>query len=215
MLKAAIFDMDGTLMDTEIIWHKAWQKVNKEFNLGVKEEVLETFIGMPKQNFEANVDKFFPHGVDLEKMRPIREQFYKDYEAKYGVAIKPGVIETLNFFKEKGIRLAVCTSTFWEKTERTLKKAELFDQFDLIYTGDNVKIGKPNPEIYLNTLEKLGVKADECIAFEDSSFGVIAAHAANIKTYFIKDIREPNEEAISKMYKRLNTIDEVIKDYGR
>ena len=212
MVRAAIFDMDGTLLDTESIWHQSWQLANEEFELGIDDNLLRSFIGMPKQTFMEMQRKIFPSKIDMYAVSKRRYEYYQEYVEKNGIKIKPGVSVLLNYLQNKKIRLAVCTSTFEELAIPALKIAGLYECFELIVMGDGIKKGKPNPEIYLKTLKMLNEKAENCIAFEDSMYGVQSAVNAGIKTYFIKDINDLDEYTYSLIHRKLNTIDEVIEE---
>lgn len=214
MINTAIFDMDGTLLNTEVIWHEAWKLVNQKMSLGLSDQTLKSFIGMPKQTFDRLIPALFPSDCDWEMLRRIRLAYYKEYCETKGILVKPGVEHLLLYLKQRGYLLAVCTSTFESQSIPLLKNSGLYDYFDLIVSGDGIIYGKPNPEIYLKTLALLEKKPSECIAFEDSSFGVMSASQAGIKTFFIKDINEPTPQAQRYMFKRLQRIDEVIEELG-
>ena len=211
-LKAVIFDMDGTLVDTEIVWYKAWKIVNQEFSLGLSDEVLRSFIGMPKQTFDEILDQLMPKNIDMKKINDFKKSYYDCYEDVYGISVKPGVIQLLEYLKENKIRMAICTSTFKYRAIPTLKKVGLYNYFELIKTGDDVEKGKPDPEIYIKTLKLLDLNANECIAIEDSAFGVKSATSAHLKTYFVKDINDLDGESYKLIEKRLNTVNELIKE---
>lgn len=211
-LKAVIFDMDGTLVDTEIVWYKAWKIANQEFSLGLSEDVLRSFIGMPKQTFDEVLDRLIPKNIDMNKINDFKKSYYDCYEHVYGIGVKPGVIQLLEYLKAKKIRMAICTSTFKYRAIPTLKKAGLYNYFELIKTGDDIKKGKPDPEIYIETLKLLGLDANECISIEDSAFGVKSAVSAHLRTYFVKDINDLDDESYKLIEKRLNTVDELMKE---
>lgn len=214
MIKTVIFDMDGTLIDTEIIWHQAWQKANREYGLGLDEATMRSFIGMPKQTFDLILPKLLPQGIDMGPIRKMRTDYYEWYKKEYGIQVKEGVFKLLDYLKSKKFRLAICTSTFAHLTFPVLKQTGLYDYFEVIVTGDEITNGKPDPEIYLKTLQLLGEKAENCIAVEDTAFGIKSACAAHIRTYYVKDINDIDSETEALVCKRLNTIDEIIGEIG-
>lgn len=211
-MKAVIFDMDGTLVDTEIVWYKSWQLANKEFHLELSENILRSFIGMPKQTFDEVKEKIFSNKVDLEAISLFRQSYYDCYKKMIGIEVKSGVRRLLNYLRSENIRMAVCTSTFSDRTFTTLKDARLFDYFDVVVTGEDLVKGKPDPEIYYRTMKALDLTVDECIAIEDSCFGIMSAARAGLPTYFVKDINEIDEKCLSLVKKRFHTIDELIDE---
>lgn len=205
-----VFDMDGTLLSTEEIWNRAWIEANDRFKLKFDKDFIKTFIGMPKQNFELTVKPLIKYDGDYHEILTFRREYFYKYVDKNGIKIKPGVIRLLEHLKNNGNKIALCTSTFEDDVLKWLKMTDLYKFFDVIVTGDEIKNGKPDPEIYLKTLEKLGESADNCFAFEDSEYGIKSATSAGIKTYYIKDINDISDDVRKLIYKELKQIDELI-----
>ncbi|MEA4874922.1 MAG: HAD family phosphatase [Anaerorhabdus sp.] len=214
MIKAILFDMDGTLLDTEGIWNKAWTAVEEKYGFMFDPKIKDSFIGMPKQKMLEIKDSIIPSHLDYDEIQNFRVEFFHEYTSSHPIEIKQGAFECLNFLKSKGIKAIVCTSTYKERAIPWLKDAGLYDYFDDIVTGDIVKVGKPNPEIYEITLKKNHLHADECLAVEDTTVGVLAATGADLKTFYIKDILDISNEAYAKIYKQLDNLGEIIKEIG-
>lgn len=107
--------------------------------------------------------------------------------------LRPGVREMLHFFKVNNIPCGVASSSYQPVIHRRLSKAGVLDQFLHITSGDEVARGKPNPDIYLLALQRLGAAAQDCIAFEDSELGAQAALAAGLNVVVVPDLKQPSD----------------------
>ncbi len=128
-----------------------------------------------------------------------------------GVPLKPGLLHLLSYLKkEHHYKTIVATSSTRDRVDKILKQAHITDYFDDSICGDEVTKGKPNPEVFLKSCEKLGVKSDEAYILEDSESGIMAAYSANIKVICVPDMKYPEAQYASKCYKIVETLDDVI-----
>ena len=126
-------------------------------------------------------------------------------------SIKKGLKELISFLKSKNIKIAIASSSSFEKIHTRFGEANLdIKVFDYIIGGDMVTIPKPDPQIYLKSCEILNVKPENAIALEDSDSGIKAAASAGMKAILIPDIKEPSEETVRLAYKKLDNLLEVI-----
>ncbi|MGR5108500.1 HAD family hydrolase [Vibrio jasicida] len=190
--QAAIFDMDGLLLDTERVCMRIFKEACEAQNLPFFEEVYLTIIGRNAAGVEAIFRKTY--GVDLDRLHNEWRTRYDAVVKHQAIPVKDGVVELLEWLKEKGIPTAVATSTAKEVAQKKLELAGLSKYFDNLTTGCEVSHGKPDPEIYLLAASRLNVDPTKCIAFEDSNNGVRSAVAANMVTFQIPDLVEPCEE---------------------
>ena len=182
--RAVIFDMDGTLFDTERVYRSCWLAA------GVPLEVYLSFIGT-QEGFV--LQKLSENGLDAHAVMAERRRRTAEVLAQ-GIPVKPGVHRSLQFLAEQGILRAVATSTRLETACDYLDRSGLKDMFTEIVSGAGLKNGKPAPDIFLITADRLGVSPEECIVVEDSFNGVRAGKAAGMRTVMIPDLVEPDEE---------------------
>lgn len=196
-LKALLFDVDGTLADTERDGHRvafnlafADADLDWDWTVDIYEDLLTVTGG--KERMKFFLDKYKPNfeePEDLTKyiadMHKAKTAHYTDLLSKGKIPLRPGVERLLNEARERGYRLAISTTTTPENVDALLTHTlgkESLDWFEVIAAGDIVPAKKPAPDIYNWAMEKMNLTADECIAFEDSRNGVLSSLAANLKT---------------------------------
>lgn len=180
MIKALIFDFDGTIIDTETAWYVAFRNAYKEHDVELTLEMYSQCIGTSLKTF--NPYEYLITDLNL----PIdRDEFRESVQLQHATLmqneqIRPGIKQYLESAQEAGLKLAVASSSKRDWVEKHLDMLGLKDYFEVISTADDVSTVKPNPELYTKTLELLGVEASEAIAIEDSPNGAYAATAAGI-----------------------------------
>ncbi|KJR30642.1 phosphatase [Vibrio navarrensis] len=189
---AAIFDMDGLLLDTERVCMQVFEQACHAQNLPFYKETYLSVIGRNAAGIEAVLREAY--GDDLDRLHAEWRQRYNQVVFHEAIPVKAGVIELLQWLKAQQIPTAVATSTQKEVASVKLKLAGLDHYFDSITTGCEVSHGKPDPEIYLLAASRLKIAPERCLAFEDSNNGVRAAVAAQMITYQIPDLVEPCAE---------------------
>lgn len=180
MTKAIIFDFDGTIIDTETAWYKAFQAAYRKHDVDLSLEMYSGCIG-------TSLHKFNPYEYLITDLKlPIdRDKFREAVHLHHSLLMeweemRPGVLHYLNCAKKFGLRIGLASSSRREWVEKYLKQLGIYDYFECIRTADDVARVKPDPELYVQTLRALGVKPEEAIAIEDSPNGARAAAAAGI-----------------------------------
>lgn len=183
-LKALIFDFDGLIVDSESPGYRAWTEVYESHGCTLPFDKYSACIG--------TIGGFDLHGYLEEQAGRAfdRHELEAACNARWRELVKdqpllPGVAAIVSAGKARDLKIAVASSSTRRWVTRNLKKFGILDRFDAICTRDDVSAVKPDPALYLLALEKLGVTADEAIAFEDSPNGILAAKGAGIFCVFV------------------------------
>ncbi|MCY9876387.1 HAD family phosphatase [Vibrio natriegens] len=207
---AAIFDMDGLLLDTERVCMRVFQEACEVQQLPFYTEVYLSIIGRNAAGIEAIFRKAY--GNDLDRLHQEWRTRYNAVVKHQAIPVKEGVIELLEWLKEQSLPIAVATSTAKDVAKIKLELAGLSKYIDNLTTGCEVSNGKPDPEIYLLAANRLNVEPTKCLAFEDSNNGVRAAVAANMSTYQIPDLVEPCDEVRQFGHSIVPSLHDVLKE---
>ncbi len=193
-MKGIIFDMDGTMFDTEIISVNAMQQVALRYGVSVEYEVALEFLGLPREEIRQRFLQRFGQEFDYTNYRLDKIAYQNAVIQDKGVPIKPGLMELLQYAKDNCIPCAVATSTSHERTKDLLSRAEVEGYFPVVICGEDVKNGKPNPDIFLYAAEKLELKPEDCIVIEDSRNGILAASRTGSFAILVPDLIPVDEE---------------------
>jgi len=196
MIKAVIFDVDGTLLDTERIYMQAWKDAAKELGYVITDELLRKTRAINVKDAAKIFESEIGNGFSYDKTRAVRVRIAEEIIERESPILKSGVVELLTFLREKGIRLSVASSTNTKTTKEHLQTNGIADWFEVIVGGDMITKGKPNPDIFLKAAELLGEEPENCIVVEDSPAGIRAGSAAGMKTVLVPDQAAITQEII-------------------
>lgn len=214
MIKAIIFDMDGLMIDSERVTFECYQEILKGMNLTMDEEFYKTLLGKPLKGIYQIFYDVYGNDFPIEDViKDVHALMAKRFETE-GVPIKTGLKSLLEYLKENNYKTIVATSSNRDRVDTILSQAQITDYFDDSICGDEVTKGKPNPEVFLKSCQKLGVNVDEAIVLEDSEAGIQASYDAGIKVICIPDMKYPEkqyEEKTFKILKDLNDVTEYLK----
>ena len=211
-IKLIIFDMDGLMFDTERLAFRHWKEAGKKFNYKIDDEVFKKTIGLNVVKTEEIYRKYYGARFPFEKIKNEKINMTENHILSKGLPLKEGLYELLEYIKEKQLKIALATSTNRNKTEILLNLSNTKKYFDIITCSNEIINGKPDPEIFLKTSQKINCRSKNCIVLEDSENGIIAAYRAGMLPIMIPDITEPKEEIEAILFKKFNNLKEV-KDY--
>ncbi|HEC1885107.1 TPA: HAD family phosphatase [Campylobacter jejuni] len=196
-IKAIIFDMDGVLIEAKDWHYEALNRALKLFGMEISRyEHLTTFDGLPTK------DKL--KILSLDKGLPLSlHNFINELKQQYTMEIvhslcKPRFYHeyALSRLKNEGYKMAVCSNSIRNSIEVMMKKSALENYLDFYISNEDVKKGKPDPEMYIKAIEKLGLKARECMIVEDNENGIKAAKASGANVMIVNEVDEVNYENI-------------------
>lgn len=215
MFKAVVFDMDGVITDTEKLYRRF--QMEEGAIRGIPEDVMmvacDRIAGGNKYTNKAPFEAIVGRGIDYFEFREKLIAKLDAHIRENGVELKYGVVETLEYLKQKGIKIGLATSTIRERAIGYLEDHKIYDYFDKLIFGDMVENGKPAPDIYLKACEELGVLPEEAIAVEDSINGIKSAGAAGMYPVMVIDLIQPNEEIkpiVKQVYEDMTKLKEII-----
>ena len=172
-IQAVLYDMDGTLLDTEKLHKMAWTQCAAQRGVVIGPEFYQGAMGRNLQRVFAWMDE-------------------------HGVPVLPGAHEALGALGARGVRQCVCTSTSRDSAERTLAAAGLLPKIDALVCGDDIERSKPDPQIFLRGAQKLGVPIERCAVVEDAPAGIAAGLASGARVFCVPGLLEIPAEDLAR-----------------
>lgn len=186
--RAVLFDMDGTLLDTERLYAEAMFAVGEEHGTPLEPALLHSLIGRGWSESRRILEDALGGSFDSDRFSNLVDARVMARIEREGVPRKSGVEHVLGTLSNLGVPMAVVTSTRNPKASAKLVSAGLRHYFDRVITGDRVQRGKPDPEIYRLGLAEIGERPEDVLAIEDSPNGLRSAVSAGIATILVPDI---------------------------
>ena len=205
-IKAVIFDLDGTLTDTEKFYQKAWPEALAHFGYNCEPWMPLELRSLGRPYAPERFREWFGQDFDYNEVREYRKAIVAEMINAQGIPLKPGAKEILVWLRGKGILTCIATANDYERTKGYLLKLGLFDNFDRIICSDMVKLGKPAPDIYAYACEQLELSPDRTFAVEDSPNGVTSAYLAGCNVIMVPDLTQPDEELSKKLYAKVDCL---------
>lgn len=214
-MKAVIFDMDGVLFDTEKICMLAWDYAGEQLQIGKAGYMVMKTLGMNAQAAISILQNEFGKNFDAESFKKIGRDFSYNYFDTYGMPMKDGVRNILNYLKNRNYKIALASSTSTKSVMHHLNKTKIKDYFDVIVCGDMIEKSKPEPDIYLKAAQLLDLQTSECYAVEDSKNGITSAYLAGCKVIMVPDLWQGDEETDKKLFAKESSLNDVIELFQR
>lgn len=206
--RAVVFDMDGLLLDTEILWHRAELELFRlhggEFSWEDKMAVIGTSFAFTANYFAERLGRPLSEGEALvhEMIEIMHAELQQDVEGR------PGAIELVRRLTGR-TRLGLASNSPRLLVDTALRTAGLTDAFEVIVTSDDVEHAKPAPDLYLLACERLGVEPSDALALEDSPSGVAAAKAAGLTCIAVPQFAETD---VSEADRVIDSLEELLAE---
>jgi HAD superfamily hydrolase (TIGR01509 family) len=204
MIKAALIDMDGFLINSEHLYLEANKIYFKQFNFEFTEELHRQGTG---KKFNKWITTVFPTDKSGEEILKERNVVFREL-VQEKLELLDGARELL-IVLHKNFKTALVTSTERNYVDMVFEKTKIGEYFDLLITGDMVSHGKPDPECYLIAAQKLGVSVEECVVFEDAPSGILSGKNAGMKVIAVPSPYVKGDEAFQKADVVVDTLQEI------
>ncbi|MGE4262475.1 hexitol phosphatase HxpB [Shewanella sp.] len=209
---AAIFDMDGLLIDSEPFWAKAERKVFSSMGVELSDSLCRETATMTTRDVTKFWYQRFPwKRKSIEDVENDVIDCVDELIRKHGVPM-PGAKQIIDSFCSRNYKVGLSTNSPYRLINTVLEKLDIAQCFDGISSSEHMEHGKPDPAVYLSTLQKLGVTAKHCIAFEDSVSGMKAAKTAGIKTIVVPPTYDFDNPDYSLADKKWRSLCEFMKE---
>lgn len=186
VFKGAIFDMDGTILESMGVWQEITTRFLTNRSLPIIEEDMEAYKDM-------TLDESMRYIKNKYNLKESPEELNREFNGLvanayiYEIDAKPGVVEYIKKLKKQGVRIAIATSGYRELCEAAMKRLRMSDLIDAYALSSEVGVNKSNPDVYLLAAERIGVNPKECMVFEDIVLGIEGAKKAGMQTTAVYD----------------------------
>ena len=194
--RAVIFDMDGLMLDTEPLAARAWSEAALACGMAFDPAVAYKLVGRTFVDCRKLIADHHGEGYAVDTLMASWQHAYDAIVAREGVALKPGLVEILDWLEAQRVDKAVATSTRRERAREKLHHAKLLARFAALVGGDDVTRGKPDPEIFLTAAQRLAVQPADCLVLEDSPAGFEAAIRAGMHAIVVPDLCPPPDPVL-------------------
>ncbi|MDA7418710.1 HAD-IA family hydrolase [Xenophilus arseniciresistens] len=212
-IDCAIFDMDGTMFDTERLRFQTLSKAAEElFGKPFTEDVLLGSLGLSAKRAEELAKQHYGQDFPYAQIRQRADALELQHVRTHGVPIKRGLLPVLERLRKSGLKMAVATSSRRAIAEEYLINANIFKYFDITVCGDEVVQGKPHPEIFLRAAEALNSLPARSLMFEDSENGLRSAADAGGLAVLIEDIKAPSPQVAARAFLAYRSLTDFLQD---
>ena len=209
-IRGVLFDMDGLVLDTEKLYTRFWMESAHDLGYPM---TFEQALGLRSLNRAAGQDKlteYFGPGISYNAVRNHRIELMDAHIEKYGIDVKPGIFELMDYLQANGIASAITSSSPMANIQRHLSAHNLLHRFDKLCSGYDVPKGKPEPDIYLHGAASLNLRPEQCLALEDSPTGILSAYRAGCLSVMIPDQDQPDDNTTALLYAKADSLSDII-----
>src|SRR5471032_404130 len=179
--RGAVFDWDGVIINSAAQHELSWERLARECGKTLPENHFKRGVGMKNEVIIPEVLHWTAAPVEIRILSLRKEAIYREVVREQGMTALPGVESWLRVLRDEGIPCAIASSTHRENITTTLDVLGLAEFFSAIVTAEDVKRGKPDPEVFLTAARRIGVEPGNAVVFEDALVGITAAHAAGMR----------------------------------
>ncbi|WP_047545649.1 HAD family hydrolase [Psychroserpens sp. Hel_I_66] len=181
MFKSVLFDMDGVIVDTEPLHHKAYYQLFNDVNIEVSDALYASFTGKSTMEISQQLIKYFNLPLSAHTLTTIkRKHFKKLFKSDTSLQLIDGVLDLIKDYHKNNMSLVLASSASMKNINRIFKRFDLDQYFCAKISGADLEASKPHPEIFIKAAELSGYSPNECFVIEDSTNGILAAKAAGI-----------------------------------
>ena len=213
-MAAVLFDMDGLLLDTERLCLAVWLDAALQIGAPIVRTVPLACIGLSEKATRAKVLELCGPDYPYDAVHARFRELFAERVTRDGIAHRPGLLALLDLLAGRGLPLAVATSTRRSSAERSLERAGIRSRFKALACGDEVRRGKPAPDVFLLAAERLGAAPGACVGFEDSAAGLRSLAAAGIRSVFVKDLVDPPAEVMRTVWRQYPDLAAAAEMFG-
>lgn len=204
-----IFDMDGTLIDSESVYTEGYRQAFEKRHINIKLEEIESWTGKSSMSTLSRVDSYTKDRKISEQIRLERNNHFYECMENDTLTLKPNAKEIIKLCKKKGLKIGFATSTFEEVASKVLHHFNFYTEFDIRIFGSDVKKLKPAPDIYLKAVRDSNIPPVATLVVEDSKVGVDSAHASNLKVVQLVDNSHNQPLTNPKAVKHITNLEEL------
>ncbi len=178
---AAIFDWDGVIVDSSRPHEESWNRLAEEEGRTLPDDHFKKGFGMTGERIIRDVLDWTRDPEEVRRLTRKKGEYYREIVRSEGIEALPGVLDWMERLNAAGIPMAVASSTSRENIQLVLERLGLESYFRGIVSGDEVKRGKPEPDVFLAAADRIGMAPGRCVVFEDAQVGIDAARAAGMR----------------------------------
>lgn len=209
-MRAFLFDVDGTLLDTERLYVRGWQAAAAQLGFRLSDDLMRRTRAIDPKIAAGMMEEEAGESFSYEAVRRIRIDIGERMIEAEGNLLKPGARALLEALRERGVPVAAVTSTGAAHTARHLELAGIADLLPVRVTGDRVARGKPYPDIFLMAAELLNADPADCYGVEDSGAGIRAIAAAGARAIWVPDLAFVDEPTQALVYRTVESLTDIL-----
>lgn len=211
---AVVFDMDGLTIDSESGYIAAWKLAALEFGVCLETGFLRSLSGLNADHVESALQRAIGVGFDMGRFRLSAAKFWREHVNRVGIPTMPGLRGLLELLDRENVPYALATNSESQNAEECLRLSGLEKRFSIMVASDQVSLGKPEPDVFLEAARRMGVSPGDCFALEDSAIGLLAASRAGMTPVLVNP-RAFTEESNRLAELSFRSLCEVAESIGQ